>query len=79
MGGPGHIQFEEPTPPPTPPIRPCVHCGRGFYTWMRPAVCLDCRVPVRRPDPDPGPGDVLAVLGALFGSSGGTMVGQWRT
>ena len=52
--------------PPVPPIRPCVQCGRGFYTWMRPAVCLDCRVPVRRPDPDPGPGDVLAVLGVLF-------------
>ncbi len=64
MGGPGFVS-EPAVPPASPPIRPCVHCGRGFYTWMRPAVCLDCRVPVR-PDPDPGPGDVLAVLGALF-------------
>lgn len=55
-------------PPPVPPIRPCVHCGRGFYTWMRPAVCLDCRCPAAAARP--GLGDALAILEALFDGEG---------
>ncbi len=54
---------EPPIPPSSPPIRKCVHCGRGFYTSMRPPVCLDCRCPAaRRPAPDPDPRDVLDLL-----------------
>ena len=53
-------------PPPVPPIRACVGCGRGVYTGAWPPRCLDCIAGLRRPDPGAGLGGALAVLGALF-------------
>ena len=58
--------------PDAPPIKPCVLCGRRFYTSMRRPVCLDCRCSAARcrRTRDDGEtsnvGHLLAVLGLLF-------------